>query len=135
MPTELELPSAEYAIFYSKKNQEESLDRDTKSETRTSVKEQELSNIFGASVNLANSIIGGCVIGIPFAFRETGLIAGLILLLCVSILTDLSLRIIIGLASYHPQLRNANVKSYEDLASYPFGKIGERFIMFFMLVS
>jgi amino acid permease len=45
------------------------------------------SGIFGASSNLVNSIVGAGIIGIPYAFKQSGLIAGVILLILVSYLT------------------------------------------------
>lgn len=45
------------------------------------------SGIFGTSSNLVNSIVGAGIIGLPYAFRESGLIAGLILLILVGYLT------------------------------------------------
>jgi sodium-coupled neutral amino acid transporter 11 len=47
---------------------------------------------------------------------------------------DKSLRVIVGLASFHPSLRGEDVRSYEDLASYPFGRVGFNFIMINMFV-
>ena len=62
------------------------------------------SAIAGASVNLVNSIVGAGIIGIPHAFMQSILIAGVLLLILVAFLTDKSLRIIVGLASFHPLL-------------------------------
>lgn len=73
-------------------------------------------------------------IGIPYALRESGLIAGLFLLLLVAWLTDKSLKIIVGLASFHPKLKNRDVSTFEDLASYPFGNFGSKFILLNMFV-
>eukprot|EP00560_Eucampia_antarctica_P001993 CAMPEP_0197835790 /NCGR_PEP_ID=MMETSP1437-20131217/26955_1 /TAXON_ID=49252 ORGANISM="Eucampia antarctica, Strain CCMP1452" /NCGR_SAMPLE_ID=MMETSP1437 /ASSEMBLY_ACC=CAM_ASM_001096 /LENGTH=141 /DNA_ID=CAMNT_0043441481 /DNA_START=25 /DNA_END=446 /DNA_ORIENTATION=+ len=74
------------------------------------------SGLFGASSNLVNSIVGAGIIGIPFAFRQSGLLVGLFLLLLVGYLTDKSLRIIVDLASFHPLLAKQDVRCYEDLA-------------------
>eukprot|EP00978_Attheya_sp_CCMP212_P036744 scaffold168886_cov50-Attheya_sp.AAC.2 len=93
------------------------------------------SGIAGASFNLMNSIVGAGIVGIPFALSQTGLIAGLFLLILVAWLTDKSLQIIVNLASYHPQLRGKNVCTFEDLASFPFGKAGYKFILLNMFVS
>jgi solute carrier family 38 (sodium-coupled neutral amino acid transporter), member 11 len=41
----------------------------------------------GTIANLVNSIVGAGIIGIPYAFRESGLITGILLLLLVSYLT------------------------------------------------
>ena len=93
------------------------------------------SGLFGASSNLVNSIVGAGIVGIPYAFRQAGFIAGLVLLGLVAFLTDRSLRVIINLATYHPKLKNRNVLTFEALASYPFGKIGKAFILVNMVSS
>jgi len=87
------------------------------------------SGLFGASSNLVNSIVGAGIVGIPYAFRQAGFVAGLVLLGLVAFLTDRSLRVIINLATYHPKLKNRNVLTFEALASYPFGKVGKLFIL------
>jgi len=92
------------------------------------------SGIGGASANLVNSIVGAGIIGIPYAFRQSGIVAGILLLILVAFLTEKSLRIIVGLASYHPLLHNRQVQTFEDLASYPFGNIGSKFILLNMFV-
>jgi hypothetical protein len=45
------------------------------------------SGIFGASSNLVNSIVGAGIIGIPYALRQCGLVAGVFLLVLVAYLT------------------------------------------------
>lgn len=45
------------------------------------------SDIGGACSNLVNSIVGAGIIGIPFALKESGLVAGIFLLLLVSYFT------------------------------------------------
>jgi len=92
------------------------------------------SGIGGASANLVNSIVGAGIIGIPYAFKQSGLVAGVLLLILVAFLTEKSLRIIIGLASFHPLLHNRKVQTFEDLAAYPFGAYGSKFILFNMFV-
>lgn len=94
------------------------------------------SSIFGASSNLVNSIVGAGIIGIPYALRMSGLWAGLFLLLLVGLFTDKSLRILIEQASFHPRFRSlpAPVLTFEDLASYPFGKFGSGFVLFNMFI-
>lgn len=92
------------------------------------------SGLGGASANLVNSIVGAGIIGIPYAIKESGLFAGIILLVLVSWLTDKSLRVIVGLAAFHPKLKNKDVRTFEDLASYPFGQAGLNFILFSMFL-
>lgn len=92
------------------------------------------SGIAGAISNLINSIVGAGIIGIPFAFSQCGLVAGLFLLVLVSYLTDKSLRIIIEAASFHPKLKMVGVKTYEDLMYLPFGYYGSLFVQLNMFV-
>ena len=47
------------------------------------------SGVFGASSNLVNSIVGAGIIGIPYAIKTSGLIAGVLLLIFVSFLTGM----------------------------------------------
>ena len=48
---------------------------------------KEKSGIPGASFNLVNSIVGAGIIGMPYAFRQSGLITGMVLLALVGFLT------------------------------------------------
>ena len=50
-------------------------------------KPQKKSGLGGASANLVNSIVGAGIIGIPYALKQSGLLAGLFLLALVSYLT------------------------------------------------
>jgi hypothetical protein len=45
------------------------------------------SGIFGTSSNLVNSIVGAGIIGIPYAFKQSGLVAGVVLLSLVAYMT------------------------------------------------
>mmetsp|Transcript_17756 Transcript_17756/g.26400 ORF Transcript_17756/g.26400 Transcript_17756/m.26400 type:complete len:638 (+) Transcript_17756:154-2067(+) len=92
------------------------------------------SSILGASSNLVNSIVGAGIIGIPYALRMSGLWAGVLLLLLVAILTDKSLRLLIEQASFHPKLHHLPIHTFEDLASYPYGKFGSGFVLFNMFI-
>jgi sodium-coupled neutral amino acid transporter 11 len=73
------------------------------------------SSVQGACSNLVNSIVGAGIIGIPFALKESGLLAGIVLLVLVSYFTDKSLRMLVELASFSPRLKHYGVLTYEDL--------------------
>ena len=73
-------------------------------------------------------------IGIPYAIRNAGIIAGVLLLLLVSYMTDKSLRMLIELANFHPKLKNLGVHTFEDLMSIPFGRAGTLFVLVNMYV-
>lgn len=92
------------------------------------------SGTVGASSNLVNSIVGAGIIGIPYALKQSGLIAGLFLLGLVGFLTDRSLRVIVNLASFHPALKGRGIYTFEKLASYPFGRLGSGFVLTNMFV-
>ena len=51
---------------------------------------QKTSSILGTSSNLVKTIVGAGIIGIPYAFRMCGLIAGILLLIIVAVLTVLT---------------------------------------------
>jgi hypothetical protein len=70
------------------------------------------SGLIGTSSNLVNSIVGAGIIGIPYAMRQSGIVAGLLLIVLVAYLTDKSLRIIIEVACFHPKLSKLGVLTY-----------------------
>lgn len=92
------------------------------------------SGLGGGIANMVNSIVGAGIIGIPFSFRESGLVMGLFLLVLVAYLTDKGLRIIIEAAKFHPKLKMAGVQTYEDLMYLPFGYWGSVFVQANMFV-
>eukprot|EP00548_Thalassiothrix_antarctica_P008712 CAMPEP_0194153596 /NCGR_PEP_ID=MMETSP0152-20130528/56984_1 /TAXON_ID=1049557 /ORGANISM="Thalassiothrix antarctica, Strain L6-D1" /LENGTH=479 /DNA_ID=CAMNT_0038858993 /DNA_START=43 /DNA_END=1479 /DNA_ORIENTATION=- len=92
------------------------------------------SSVFGASINLVNSIVGAGIIGIPYAFRQTGLVSGVMLLGVVGYMTDKSLRLILDVAYFHHRLKPQKVTNFEDLMSYPFGNSGSLFVLINMLI-
>mmetsp|Transcript_19018 Transcript_19018/g.47078 ORF Transcript_19018/g.47078 Transcript_19018/m.47078 type:complete len:555 (+) Transcript_19018:49-1713(+) len=94
---------------------------------------KEKSAIGGACSNLVNSIVGAGIIGIPYALKESGLVAGVILLVFVSYFTDKTLRMLVELAHFHPKLKAVDVLTFEDLISLPFGERGGHFILASML--
>ena len=98
------------------------------------IKSKSPTGILGASSNLVNSIVGAGIIGIPYAFRQSGFVVGILLLILVGYFTDKSLRIMIDLASFHPTLHSYGILTFEDLIQIPFGKAGYRFILFSMFI-
>ena len=94
------------------------------------------SEINGACSNLVNSIVGAGIIGIPFALKESGLVSGILLLLTVSYFTDKSLRMLVELAHFHPQLQKIGLEilTFEDLMYLPFGTKGTYFVLISMFL-
>ena len=71
-----------------------------------------------ATVNLANAIIGAGILSLPFAFRSTGLITGILYQAAFCAVCIYSVRILLI------SLRFAPVNSFEDLAFHALGPFG-----------
>ena len=67
------------------------------------------SGVGGTVANLVTCIVGSGIVGVPFALREAGLVAGTAMVVLCALLTDKSLRMLIDTARY------ADVPSYETL--------------------
>jgi solute carrier family 38 (sodium-coupled neutral amino acid transporter), member 11 len=86
------------------------------------------STVAGATSNLVNAIIGAGIVGIPYAIKECGLVAGIILVLLCAVLTEKSLRVLVDTA------KHVDVPSYETLFESSFGSLGFYFISVNMLI-
>lgn len=70
------------------------------------------------SFNFINSIIGSGIIGIPYALREAGFGLGILMIVCVALITDYSILILIEGGHL------SNTDSYQDLVLVAFGRPG-----------
>ncbi|KAK7592831.1 hypothetical protein V9T40_007583 [Parthenolecanium corni] len=75
-----------------------------------------------AVFNYINCIVGSGVIGIPYAFREAGFGAGLVLLLGISFITDYSLKLMIECAHL------TNAFTYQGIMEAAYGRKGFLFL-------
>ena len=80
------------------------------------VVEERKSSLLGCTANLVNAIIGSGIVGIPYAIRNAGFVAGLVLIVGCALLTDKSLRLLVETA------KHATTPSYETLAEAAFGR-------------
>lgn len=80
------------------------------------------STIVGCSSNLINAIVGSGIVGLPFAIKETGPCAGVVLVILCGLLTEKSLRLLVETA------KHAHVPSYETVAEAAFGRFGFLFV-------
>jgi len=76
------------------------------------------SNMRSAFMNMANSIIGAGIIGQPYAFRQAGLLTGVILLVILTITVDWTIRLIV----INSKLSGSN--SFQGTVEHCFGKTG-----------
>ncbi len=67
-------------------------------------------------MNMANSIIGAGIIGQPYAFKQAGLISGILLLVVLTVLVDWTIRLIV----INSKAERAN--SFQGTVEHCFGK-------------
>jgi sodium-coupled neutral amino acid transporter 11 len=72
-----------------------------------------------AFMNMANSILGAGIIGQPFAFKNCGLIGGIVVMVFLTFLIDWTLRLIV----INAELSNTNL--YQDFVYKCYGKWGK----------
>ncbi|KAH3666674.1 hypothetical protein WICMUC_005491 [Wickerhamomyces mucosus] len=84
---------------------------------------QDKSNLKMAFMNMANSILGAGAIGCPLAIKNCGLIAGIIVIVLLTILVDFTIRLIVI------NLKLSGKKSYQDTVDHCFGKLGKIIII------
>ncbi|KZT70955.1 hypothetical protein DAEQUDRAFT_724705 [Daedalea quercina L-15889] len=75
--------------------------------------------------NMANSILGAGIIGLPYAVRQAGFVTGLILLVVLCAVTDWTIRLIV----INAKLSGRN--SYIDIMNHCFGPSGRAAVSFF----
>jgi len=100
--------------------------KNTKDKDQNEEDVEKKASILGTAGNLINAIIGAGIVGIPFAVKESGLVAGVFLILGVAYLTEKSMRLLVEMA------KHMNVPTYEVLCEACFGPIGFYFVSFGM---
>ncbi|KAG0198276.1 hypothetical protein BGX28_008277 [Mortierella sp. GBA30] len=85
-------------------------------------------SLFSSFLNMANSIIGAGIIGLPFAFQEAGLGMGIILLCVLTWIVDWT----VGLLVHSAKLSGRT--TYQDLLMFCFGKLGLIMISLFQFI-
>ncbi|KAI1506535.1 transmembrane amino acid transporter family protein [Biscogniauxia marginata] len=76
------------------------------------------SGLRSAFMNMANSIIGAGIIGQPYAFKDAGLLAGVVLLVGLTVVVDWTIRLIV----VNSKLSGAN--SFQGTVEHCFGRPG-----------
>ncbi|CCU78231.1 amino acid transporter [Blumeria hordei DH14] len=76
------------------------------------------SNMRAAFMNMANSIIGAGIIGQPYAMRQAGLLAGIALLVTLTITVDWTIRLIVI------NSKLSGRRSFQGTVEYCFGRTG-----------
>jgi len=76
------------------------------------------SGLRSAFMNMANSIIGAGIIGQPYAFKQAGLLTGVLLLIILTITVDWTIRLIVT----NSKLSGAD--SFQATMEHCFGKSG-----------
>ncbi|KAF2461304.1 transmembrane amino acid transporter protein-domain-containing protein [Lineolata rhizophorae] len=76
------------------------------------------SGMRSAFMNMANSIIGAGIIGQPYAFRQAGLLTGVVLLIGLTIVVDWTIRLIVT------NSKMSGTNSFQATVEHCFGKSG-----------
>lgn len=76
------------------------------------------SGLRSAFMNMANSIIGAGIIGQPYAFRQAGLLTGVVLLIVLTITVDWTIRLIVV------NSKMSGRDSFQGTVEHCFGKSG-----------
>ncbi|KAI9066604.1 amino acid transporter [Trametes sanguinea] len=82
-------------------------------------------NMFDSVANMANSILGAGIIGLPYAMRQAGFFTGLVLLVALCAITDWTIRLIVVNAKLSGQ------NSYIGVMNHCFGSSGRAAVSFF----
>ncbi|KAI8329711.1 transmembrane amino acid transporter protein-domain-containing protein [Chlamydoabsidia padenii] len=85
-------------------------------------------SIFTSFLNMANSIIGAGIIGIPYSIKEAGFGMGILLLMILTVVVDWTIRLLI----FNGKL--AGRSTYQDLLQFTFGRPGLIAISIFQFV-
>lgn len=84
--------------------------------------------VFEGTVNMANSILGAGIVSLPYAMRESGFVAGLVLLVGIALLTDWTIRLIVLNAKLSGRA------TYIDIMGHCFGQHGRMAVSIFQFV-
>lgn len=82
-------------------------------------------NMLDSVANMANSILGAGIIGLPYAIRQAGFVTGIILLVVLCAVTDWTIRLIV----INAKLSGRN--SYIEIMNHCFGSSGRAAVSFF----
>jgi len=96
---------------------------------KSQAEQEHKSTLLGCSANLINAIVGSGIVGLPFAIKQAGFVAGIVLVIICAILTEKSLRLLIETA------KHVHVPSYETLSEAAFGRVGFLFVAGNMFVN
>jgi hypothetical protein len=88
------------------------------SNTHIVVEPEHKSTLVGCTANLITAIVGAGIIGIPYAMKETGLVAGILLIVFSGAVGCKSLRLLVATA------KHVDASSYETLCEAAFGQVG-----------
>ncbi|WFD31084.1 hypothetical protein MSPP1_002116 [Malassezia sp. CBS 17886] len=84
--------------------------------------------VFEGTVNMANSILGAGIVGLPYAMRSSGLLVGVVLLVVLAVLTDWTIRLIVLNAKLSGR------STYIGIMEQCFGQHGKNAVSLFQFV-
>lgn len=102
--------------------------------TRRNVKQsaqvpEHKAEIPGTVANLINAIVGSGIVGIPYAIKQSGFIAGVFMVIFIAFITEKSLRILVNTA------KHVHCPTYETAMEAAYGVAGFRFVLINMFIT
>lgn len=91
--------------------------------------EEKKSAIAGCTANIINAIVGAGIVGLPYAIKQAGFVAGIFLVIFSAAMTEKSLRLLVETA------KHVHVPSYETVAEAAFGRFGFLFVAINMFIN
>lgn len=85
-------------------------------------------------VNLVKVYLGSGILGLPYAFREGGLLTSLLVMAFVSVITTHSMVMLVQAKRRAEQL-DPRVVSFTDIASFTYGRVGARLVDFLLVFT
>lgn len=83
--------------------------------------------VFDATTNMANSILGAGIVGLPYSMKQSGFVAGVVLLVGIAMLTDWTIRLIIL------NSKLSGRQTYIEIMEHCFGRPGKAAVSLFQL--
>ncbi|PWN19648.1 hypothetical protein BCV69DRAFT_271523 [Microstroma glucosiphilum] len=83
--------------------------------------------VFDATTNMANSILGAGIVGLPYSMKQSGFVAGVVVLVGIAMLTDWTIRLIIL------NSKLSGRQTYIEIMEHCFGRPGKAAVSLFQL--
>eukprot|EP00164_Ancoracysta_twista_P002307 GFYU01003050.1.p1 GENE.GFYU01003050.1~~GFYU01003050.1.p1 ORF type:complete len:467 (-),score=123.04 GFYU01003050.1:117-1517(-) len=92
--------------------------------------ERGTASTYGVAFNIGNSLVGGGVLGLPFAFRQAGILPGILGILALAAMSAYTFQLVPKLRAECRRRAGSSVKEYGDIGYVAFGRPGAMLVTF-----